>query len=287
VNERTIDVGEVRLHVVSDGPVEGAKTVLLLHGFPEFWYSWRHQIEALAGAGYHVVVPDLRGYNLSDKPEGVQAYRLSRLAGDLDGLIAALGRERVHLVGHDWGASLAWYYAAERPERVERLAILNGPHPLIMTRALRTWTQMRKSWHVFFFQLPRLPEWMVLREGYIARGLRSLAVKQDAFTDEDLARYDEAMARPGAATATINWYRAAVRGGEVSTKAIGCPTLVIWGEGDPSLGPSLLDGLDRLVTDLHLVRIPGAGHWVQQEAPAEVSRELLAFFRDSAGRSPG
>lgn len=275
--ERRIDCGEVALNVVTEG--EGPP-VLLLHGYPEFWYSWRHQLTALADAGYQAIAPDLRGFNKSDKPRGVSSYRLDVLERDLLGLLRALGHEKAHVVGHDWGGVLAWTFAARHPERVRKLAVLNAPHPDRFLRALLTPKQLKKSWYMFFFQLPLLPERATRDPRFMVRAFRGMAVHKSRFSDADLARYEEAYAMPGAATAALNWYRAAFRrpGGLRPMPRIEAPTLLIWGERDHALGNELTEGLERYVRDLQVHRIPDASHWVQQDAPDEVSRALLDFL---------
>jgi pimeloyl-ACP methyl ester carboxylesterase len=278
------DVGEVRLHYVEAGPSDGP-LVLLLHGFPEFWYSWRRQLPALANAGYRAVAPDMRGYNLSDKPSSWRQYGAERLAGDVAGLIRALGRERAFLVGHDWGAAVAYYAATFQPDAVKRLAILNVPHPARMLAGLRTLRQLRKSWYMFFFQIPALPEHLLARDDYAfaKRSLRANAAR-GAFTDEDLERYVAAWSQPGALTGMIAYYRAALRSSPrkalSSLRPISAPTLVIWGERDAYLGPELAEPEPRWVPDVRVQRIPGASHWVQHEAPERVNELLIEFLRD-------
>lgn len=279
---REESVGGIRLHWVEAG--EGP-LVLLLHGFPELWLAWRNQIPALAAAGFRAVAPDLRGYNLSEKPKGVSSYRTEHLAGDVANLVRHLGYEKTFLVGHDWGGAIAWCVPALHPGLVERLAILNAPHPIVMRRKLATLAQARRSSYMFFFQLPWLPERSLTRHraGFIKMMLRRDPATPGAFPPEEIEAYREAFLRPGAATAAINYYRAAFRSG---TRVPGLrrslekvPTLVLWGEGDRYLGPELLDGLDALVPDLRLVRIPGASHWLPADAAGVVNTELLAFFR--------
>jgi pimeloyl-ACP methyl ester carboxylesterase len=184
-----VDVGELRLHCAFAGPEDGP-LVVLLHGFPEFWWSWRHQIPALAAAGFRVVAPDMRGYNLSDKPLGVEAYRIEKLVGDVAGLIRALGRERAHIVGHDWGAVVAWEFAMRRPEMTERLAVLNVPHPREMLKGLRRPAQLRKSWYIFFFQLPAVPERLLAQNDFAF-----LRKTFKGYPREDVDRYVEAAKR--------------------------------------------------------------------------------------------
>jgi epoxide hydrolase 4 len=274
------ELSEVRLHYVEAG--EG-RLVVLLHGFPEFWYGWRAQIPALAAAGFRVVAPDMRGYNLSSRPAGVAAYEMSRLANDVRELIAERGAERAMLVGHDWGGAVAWATAAAHPEVVERLAVLNLPHPRRLLRGLRTPRQLRKSWYMFLFQVPWLPERLIgLNRWRFVRDLFAHDARPGAFTVTDIERYVEAWSRPGAATATINYYRAAFRqtprtatgGGRPVT----APTLVIWGERDRHLGAELAEPEHRDVPNLVGVERLDASHWVQHDDPETVNRLLAEFF---------
>ena len=274
-------VNRVRLHYVEAG---GGPLIVLLHGFPEFWYSWRHQIPALAEAGFRVMAPDLRGYNLSDKPAGVRHYRLGALVEDVAGLIRRAGAGKAVVAGHDWGGGVAWALAMRWPQLLSRLVILNAPHPGAFFRELRTWSQLRRSWYMFFFQLPVLPE-LFMRAGNfrgLERTLRHDPVRPGAFTDEDIQRYKEAIARPGALTAGINYYRAAFRYSRLSPAQsfpkIEVPTLLIWGEKDRYLGIRLTEGLDRWVADLRIERIPEASHWVQNDAPERVNRLMIDFL---------
>lgn len=281
LEHRRIAANGVTLHCVTAGR---GPLVVLLHGFPEFWYSWRHQIPALAAAGFRAAAPDLRGYNDSDKPEGVEAYRMTELVGDVAALIQALGEERAVIVGHDWGGALAYAFAMRHPEMTAKLAVLNCPHPEPFARALTEgdMAQLRKSWYMFFFQLPGLPEALLARDDF--RMLKRFAydhAKRGTFGKQDVARYVEAFAKPGALTGAINWYRAMFRrpqGGR-AYPAIAAPTLVIWGTADHFLGEHLLRGMKRHFTGPFRVRrLPGVSHWVQQEAPKRVNALLREFL---------
>jgi epoxide hydrolase 4 len=278
-----VDVGGgIRLHYVEAG--EGP-LVVLLHGFPEFWYSWRRQIPVLAEAGYRVVAPDMRGYGLSDKPRGWRAYDASLLAADIAGLIRGLGEQQAYVVGHDWGAAVAYAVAMNHPDVVRRLAILNVPHPTRMLEGFRTLKQLRKSWYMFFFQIPGLPERLIARDDYsfAKRSLRADSKK--AFTDEDLLRYAEAWSQPGALSGMINYYRAALRrspGKAVAQmKPIEAPTLVIWGMLDRHLGSELAEPAPEWVPNVRVERIADATHWVQHDAPERVNGLLLGFFDEA------
>ena len=286
LRSRFVDGAGMRLHVVEAGPEDGP-LVVLLHGFPEFWYGWRRQIGPLARAGWRVWAPDQRGYNLSAAPPAVAAYDLDRLADDVLALLDAAGAERAAVVGHDWGAVVAWRLALRDPDRVERLAVLNVPHPAAFRDFLvRTPSQMLRSWYVAFFQLPALPERALRRFG--ARALRAssapgtlTAPSPPGFSDADLARYRAAWARPGAARGMISWYRAAVRrAGRLSPAdpTVRVPALVLWGEDDVALDARLAERSVALCADGRLVTFPGVSHWVQHEAADRVNAELLAFL---------
>jgi epoxide hydrolase 4 len=274
------ELGSVRLHYVEAG--EGP-LVVLLHGFPEFWYGWRAQIEPLAAAGLRVVVPDLRGYNLSSKPAGVGAYDLDPLAADVRDLIAERGASRACVAGHDWGGAVAWSTAMFHPEVVERLAILNAPHPRRFIEAMRNPRQLAKSWYMLLFQLPLLPE----RIG--PRGFRNAFLndaRPGAFTPEDLARYEEAWAQPGALTASLNYYRALSRQTPMAAgrriRPIEAPTRVIWGTRDRYLGVNLAEPHRSDVPNLERVIKLDTSHWVQHDEPGQVGDLLSEFF--GAGR---
>ncbi len=277
------DLADVRLHYAEAG--EGP-LVVLLHGFPEFWFSWRFQISALAAAGFRVVAPDMRGYNLSSRPLEVAAYDIDRLAGDIRDLIRERGADQAYLAGHDWGAAVAWATAMNHPEVVKRLAILNVPHPRRMLRGLRRPRQLLKSWYMFFFQIPWLPEravrarrWWFFRYGF------EHDARPGAFTPQDIADYIAAWSQAGATTGMINYYRGIFRRSPAQTQArirpILAPTLVIWGERDRYLGAELAapDPID--VPNLEgVVRLPQASHWVHHDEPERVAQLLCEFFAD-------
>jgi pimeloyl-ACP methyl ester carboxylesterase len=279
---RYADLGDVRLHYVEAG--EGP-LVLLLHGFPQFWYQWKHQVPALVEAGFRVVAPDMRGYNLSDKPLGVRAYRVELLARDVERLILACGERTAVVVGHDWGALAAWIAAMRHPGRVEKLAILNVPHPARSLDGLLSPMQLLRSSYMFFFQIPRLPE-EVIRAGDFAllrSVFRSDPVQPEAFTAEDIERYIEAIAQPGALTASLNYYRALLRNPRemrALLQRVEAPVLVIWGERDRFLSRRLAEPPRLWVPNLIRVkRLPDASHWVAEDCPLEVNTLLLGFLR--------
>ena len=276
-----VQVNGLRLHYVTEG---AGDLVLLLHGFPETHHTWRKQIPALA-ARFRVVAPDLRGYGESDKPPRISDYRVEAVADDIAALIGKLGAERAHVVGHDWGGGVAWALAQRSPAVLDKLAVLNCPHPAVMWKALRSnWRQVRRSWYILAAQVPWLPERLLLRDGARAIGgaLRGSARTPDTFTDVDLAEYERAFARPGAATAALNYYRAAFRSGlrgAPSSRPIAAPTLLIWGEDDFALGKELTYGMEGLFADgFRIEYVPGASHWVNEERPDLVNRLLLDFL---------
>ncbi len=279
-------IGDVRLHYAERG--EGEKLVLLLHGFPECWYSWRHQLSAL-GDRYHVVAPDLRGYNLSDKPERVENYRMDALVQDVISLVHHFGATKAAIIGHDWGAAVAWAVAEKHPEYVWKLAALQVPPAAVWAKNM-TWQQALRSWYMFFFQLPRVPEWWIGANDFagLERTFRRTA-RRGTFTDTDIAVLKDAMRQPGALTAAINYYRANFgallqrridRGGPPSEGGgVHVPTLFIYGERDFAIVPETVRGVGSHVdAPFREVRLATVGHWVQQESPAEVNAALISFL---------
>lgn len=278
-------VGDVRLHYAECG--EGERLVVLLHGFPECWYSWRKQLPVL-GARYRVVAPDMRGYNLSDKPARVEDYQMSRLVDDVTGLIRHLGAREAAVVGHDWGGAVAWAVAQHYPDYVWKLASLQVPPPAVWARNL-TLKQALRSWYMLFFQLPRVPEWWMARDDFaaLAKAFRATS-RPGTFSDKDIEVYKAAMREPGALTAAVNYYRANVRsffarrpggGGIKERERVRVPTLFVYGERDFAIVPETVAGVadyvDAPYTELRLAR---NNHWVQQESPAEVNAALLGFL---------
>ena len=284
-------VNGVRLHYVTQG---AGPLLILLHGFPEFWYSWRYQIPALA-KHFTVVAPDMRGYNESDKPAGVASYHIDRLTGDVEGLIHAFNEERAGIIGHDWGGGVAWAFAANYPHMTEQLVVLNCPHPGTFQKALQeNRQQLRRSWYIFYFQIPWLPELglRLFRRRFIAQAFRGMAVRKEAFPDKELHKYAEALETPGSARAAINYYRAAfrhrLRHGAIHLPQISRPTLLIWGEEDTALGKELTYDMDEYFSDRFEIKyIPKCSHWVQQEQPEVVNQYLLEFLlaKESKGEA--
>ena len=288
---------KIRLHVAEAGPADG-KVIVLLHGFPDFWGGWRGQVEPLVRAGYRVLMPDLRGYGTSEKPKGVQSYSERMLASDVVGLIRWAGKSKAIVVGHDWGGAAAWRTAIRYPEAVEKLIILNCPHPAAMKNKLASDPkQLMKSWYMFFFQLPFLPE-AVLTAGNYGRLSRLVtrSARKGAFSERAVEELKQAWGQPGAMHAMVNYYRAAMRaqdgslvkGGGGTTK-IQPPTTIIWGMRDPHLSASLAEDSAELCADVRIERLPEATHWLQYEEPAKVASLILAAAGAStmAGASAG
>ena len=259
---------------------DGDKLALCLHGFPEAWFSWRHQMPLLAKLGYRVWAPDMRGYGDTDRPGRTRDYAIDRLVDDVAGLIDASGSKDVTLVAHDWGGHVAWELAAMGVRPLSRLVNMNIGHPRVMTKAIYGGSieQMRKSWYIFFFQLPFLAERSLSKNEHaaIAQAFRGMAVDKSRFPDELMDLYRASAAKPGAITAMLSYYRAALRHPSKRRRVekIDTPTLLIWGEADAALGIELAEGSAACVRDFTLARIPACSHWVQQEQPEQVNAIL-------------
>ncbi len=272
-----ITTNGIRLHYVTQG--EGP-LMLMLHGFPEFWYSWRHLIPEFA-KDYKVVALDLRGYNESDKPQQQSAYVMSEFVKDVEGVIKGLGYDRCVLVGHDWGGAIAWNFAYAHPEMLERLIVLNMPHPAKFADGLRTPQQLLRSSYAFFFQLPVLPELLIQSSDYgaIESAFKGMAVNKTAITQADIEAYKDAASRRGALTAMLNYYRNAFPSMTLRDwSVLQVPTLMIWGEEDTALGKELTYGTQEFVRDFQIRYIPNCSHWVQQEQPELVNRYMREFL---------
>jgi pimeloyl-ACP methyl ester carboxylesterase len=279
---RSVQANGLTFEVAEAGA--GDHLALCLHGFPELHYSWRYQMPLLADLGYRVWAPDQRGYGGSTTPTGVENYTMDKLAGDAAALFDASGASRLTLIAHDWGGAVAWFFAINRIRPIERLVVMNLPHPYCFAAALRHWPQRRRSWYIAAMQLPWLPEWWLARKDAAAvrRIFRGMAIDKSRFPDDVLDVYAAAAKKPGALTGMLNWYRAAIRhrdrmavgnGGRVDV-----PVLMIWGEEDRALGLETLHGTDRYVADLTLRRLPQVSHWVQQEAPEAVNAILVEWL---------
>ena len=281
--ERTVRSGDVRLRCVTAGPSDGP-LVLFLHGFPARWSTWRALLPTFARAGYLAVAPDLRGYGTSDRPKGVDSYSVLRIVEDVIAILDTFGRERAFIVGHDVGGGVAWALAMGHPQRVERLAVLNSVHVVGFERQIRKWSQFSKSWYVFFFLLPWIPEWWLSRHDFrfVHRSLVA-----DGLRDEVVRDLLEGIRPPGALRAALDWYRANFRDvarGRLVAKKVNLPTLVVWGDRDTHLDPELANPPPDWVSQVRVEHVPEAGHWVHHEAPDKVSALLLSH---GGGGSPG
>ena len=273
---------------MTDGPTNGTP-VILLHGFPEFHYGWRKQVAALKEAGFHVITPDQRGYNLSDKPKGISAYKLETLAKDVVGIFDHYGIQKARLVGHDWGAVVAWYVAIRYPERLEKLTILNVPHPDVMVRFILEKAEQRKrSWYVFFFQIPWFVEWVLSKNDYrnMVRMMYGSG-RKSTFSRSDMEKYKKAWSQPGALSAMVNWYRSIVRESmknilwkkRGSERRIKVPTLMMWGMNDVALSHEMAQPSIDLCDNGKLIFFEKATHWVQHDEADEVNKNLIEFLR--------
>jgi pimeloyl-ACP methyl ester carboxylesterase len=277
-----VKVGDIRLAVTREG---AGDPVILLHGFPELAYSWRHQLPALADAGFEAVAPDLRGYGESDRPRNVDDYALPKLAGDVVGLIEAVGGS-AHLVGHDWGGSLAWVTAATRPELVRSLTILNSPHPVAGAEARQIREQQQKSWYMLLFQFVGVAEAWLSNDDFA--NLRSAfygTATPGAISPDDEEVFVDALRQDGALTAALNYYRANMPPSSwlkppPDLPPITVPVHIIWGEADAYMGEMLLErSLTKIAGEVSVTRLPGIGHWAQQEAPDRVNEALVGWLK--------
>jgi pimeloyl-ACP methyl ester carboxylesterase len=279
VRTEFVTANGIRFHLQTDGD---GPLILLLHGYPQTSYMWHHVMPLLAARGYRVVAPDLRGIGQSSRPTRVKDYRLSILGDDVAALIRALGEEKGHVIGHDWGGLVAWEAAFSHPEVLDRLVIVNAPPSQGMVKTLlASLRQLGRSWYVFFFNLPWLPEWLLTRPRAMSRLLWP-----GTFSDEEIQVYGKALARPRAAWAGLAYYRAASRGvfsdlRRLRGKKVASPTLVIWGDQDPALGTELTLHLDKYVRGpLRIQHLPDAGHWIIQDSPERFVELVTDFLAD-------
>jgi epoxide hydrolase 4 len=281
---RVFHINGIALNVVLAGPASG-KPLIFLHGFPEFWFAWRLQIDHFVSSGYRVIIPDQRGYNLSDKPAGIANYSIDLLARDVVGILDTVADSSAFVVGHDWGAAVTWYLAARYPERVSRTAMLSVPHPRIFIKNLIiNPAQLRKSWYLLFFQVPWLPEFILRRRDWalLVRALRNTS-PPGVFSDPDLEQYKKSWAKKGALTAMLNWYRAALlRPSQFAldpdASRVKVPALLIWGKNDQFVGQAMARESLQYCDDGHLEMFETATHWVQHEEPVQVNTLLSQFF---------
>lgn len=281
LRERFIETNGIKLHVMEAGPADDPM-ILFLHGFPEFWYAWRKQIDYFAEQGYLVVAPDQRGYNLSDKPDGIASYTIDKLTGDIRGIIDFYGRDQIFLVGHDWGAIVAWWMAILYPERIKRLVIMNVPHPAAMEEVLfNNVNQMARSWYIFYFQLPGKVEEFTIAHDY--RWLITMLAKTSrpgTFKPDELEKYRDAFRQPGAFSAMVNWYRALIQlpPAKPASFRITMPTLFLWGVNDIALLPELADKSIIYCDQGKLIEFEKATHWLEHEEADTINPLMDEFF---------
>lgn len=286
VETRRIDANGLGFTVDEAGT--GEDVALLLHGFPECRFAWRHQLPLLADLGWRAIAPDLRGYGLSSRPPATADYRLDHLIEDVAALFEATGAGRRLLIGHDWGGVIAWAFAMRRRLPLDGLVIMNAPHPLVFAEVMRrSPRQWLRSWYIAFFQLPWLPEALMRAGGAwrIGEAFTAMAVDESRFPPEVTEVYRQGALIPGALTAMINYYRANIGAlGELGdAPPIEIPTLLVWGEADKALGIECTHGYEPYVCDLTLRRLPGVSHWVQQEAPERVNQMLEGWLKERPG----
>jgi epoxide hydrolase 4 len=265
--------GMLHVRVIGNG-----KPILLLHGFPDSSAGFLELCEDLAARGFRALAVDLKGYGLSDKPEGLEPYRLSAILQDLVAVIHWIGQAPVAVLGHDWGGTLAFCLASEQPELVSRLIVLNAAHPASYARALKRGVQLLRSWYVLFFQLRGLAEWVVTRRGVFRWLLRRLVVNRALLTEERVEAVRRELLRPGAARAALSYYRAAFRWPLRCSRVISAPTLILWGMKDPALDIGLLSDLHEHVTSVTVEQVEGAGHFVQWDEPGRVVQAVARFL---------
>lgn len=277
-----IETNGITLHVAVTGPEDG-KLVILLHGFPDFWYGWRRQIKMLAEAGYRVAVPDQRGYNKSDKPKGKKAYVINELQQDIIGLIKHFKREDAVIIGHDWGGAVGWHLTSTHPKLLQKFIAINIPHMGVFPKALlKTPSQLIKSLYMIFFQIPILPEKILNGRNFknAAQVLKSSS-KKGTFTESDIKEYKRAWSKSGALTGMLNWYRALpLSWKHISKQKIEVPVKIIWGEKDSFLSKSLAEESLQFINATSVTWINGATHWVNQEEPDVVNKEILEFLNE-------
>jgi pimeloyl-ACP methyl ester carboxylesterase len=282
LNARRIMVSANGLDFETFEAGEGERLALLLHGFPLHAVSWRHQVPFLASLGYRVWAVNQRGYGGSSRPSNVEDYTLEKLTGDVAGLIDASGAKSVALFGHDWGGFIAWVFAIRRIRPLDRLVVFNIPHPMCFRHALERWGQKLKSSYIWLFQIPIAPDWLLsVWGGVLPAFMLRHDARRGAFPQDVLNIYRANLRRPGAATAMLNWYRAAGREllkADDLAAPVEAPTLIVWGEKDIALELSTLDGTERYVRDLRIERLPNVSHWTLEDAPEEVNRRLKEFL---------
>jgi len=277
----------VDLHVVTAGPASG-RPLILLHGFPDFWYGWRFQLEALAARGFRLIVPDQRGYGESDKPPEVAAYDISELSGDVLALMDALALQRASLVGHDFGGAVAWWIAANAPARVDRLVVLNCPHFSVYRRAHLGLEQLMRSWYVYAMVLPRLGEAVCSAYDFEMLVRLGPGTRDGGMRAEDGPVYREAWARPGAVRGMLAWYRAMIPAlfRRFPRTRIAAPSLLLWGKRDPFLASSMARPSIELCERGELVMFDDATHWLHWDMPDRINALMAAWLADGTLDGP-
>ena len=287
IETKQLRIGDLEFEVDCCG--EGDRLALCLHGFPEHSFSWRYQLPVLADLGYKAWAPNMRGYGNSSKPKGVNSYNLDTLVEDVAAIIEASGCQETVLIGHDWGAVVAWHFAINDRLPLSHLIICNVPHPQSMQQGI-SWEQLKKSWYVFFFQIPKLPEYLLGRDNAKGVGemIRNTFVNPEKFPAEIADVFSRNANQPGALTAMINYYRVLLRRGNRSNREgesfpiIKTPTLMIWGEEDVALSKETTYGTEKYVENFNIRYLPNVSHWVQQESPEEVNSMISAFIKDES-----
>ncbi len=284
LRERYIETNGVKLHVMESGPADGPM-ILFLHGFPEFWYAWRKQIGYFAERGYLVVVPDQRGYNLSEKPKGLAPYKIDELAKDAIGLIDFYKRDKIFLVGHDWGAAVSWWVSIKYPDRIKRVVIMNVPHTLVFRKHLfGTQKQMEKSWYIFYFQIPGAVEVFASANDFQwPLDLIVESARPNTFSKEELEKYREAFKQPDAFSSMVNWYRAALQAPSEQPKdfRVRMPVLVLWGMNDIAQIPQSPDESMPYCDNGRLVKFDECSHWIQHEEAAAINPMIDEFLKEA------
>ncbi len=282
IKTRFFETPAGKLHYKEAGNPEN-KTLMFLHGFPEFWYSWRKQIEYFS-QNYHVIAPDMRGYNKSPKPQKVKDYMITEIAGDIIRLTRFLNKEKINIIGHDWGAAITWHLALMQSDLFSKAVVLNVPHPLVFKKTVfSNPRQFLKSWYMFYFQIPYLPLWSMRRNRYHSLGQQLQKTSlEGSFSESDLEKYKEAWARENALKYMIMWYKAAVRNTRQANlyqgKQVDIPLKIIWGKNDVALTPKMAkDSLDYCM-DGNLTYLENATHWVHQDCPEEVNQLIEKFI---------
>lgn len=287
IQTRILQIGDLEFEIDCCG--QGDRLALCLHGFPEHSFSWRYQLPMLADLGYQAWAPNMRGYGNSSKPKGIASYQLDTLVEDIAAIIEASGCKETVLIAHDWGAVIAWHFAINNRLPLSHLIICNVPHPQSMQQAF-SWEQLKKSWYIFFFQIPKLPEFLLGRDNAKGVGemIRNTFVNPEKFPTEIADVFSRNANQPGALTAMINYYRALLRRGNRSNREgesfpiIKTPTLVIWGEEDVALSKETTYGTEKYVENFNIRYLPNVSHWVQQESPEEVNSMISAFIKDES-----